>query len=1612
MRSPYPGLIAMAFALHGVTTFGAAIRMEFREPFTAKFRGAGSFEQTYACRRTETPPTIDGSVQDAAWTGIQAIEFGEDNARTSVKACYDDQQLYFAFTCFEKPGRQTQGVARDRDADVWRDDAIEICLGPPQLRKLRVWYHFIISAANSVYDHRMRFSRAYGGPFDPEFEHEVHRAGDRWSIEVTIPAAELDLPGWPGQMGVSVGRDGPGLGPSFWGKRRDVESSAFRFEGAGQAPAQDTEADEFRGNRPVVGESLSIQIDRSYARPGERWIEVDCQITPALPLAQTVVRVQLFRMAEATPVETFTITPERQRGRIDVDLRSHGLDAAELAVEVLEGKTRTGASRFLLTAQPGAETLSIGDRIPMRIDVPEGLDDAVPYPVVLGVPFPAGALWDMSRVRVIDRTGSPIPHQKQVTGLWADEGSIKWMRFDALTTPNRGCFVEVSEPSGDVAPAVPLRVQEDGGGIVVDTGVSRYVLGRGPSPIREIWLGSVKTAAATGTRGLYVLDQKGRLARAVAEEQSVTIEARGPVASCTRFEGWYATDEGQRLARHITRVECFAGQAAANVSHTLVLTEDTNEVWFKEVGWEFAVQPGADASAMFGVDHRDHDKTLSVALPDNGSSAYILQDSHYYFNHGSNHFQVISTVDGEKPKTLLEGEECGDYGVLIGSKAGLQLVCRNAALQHPKEFEAFGDRIVLKLFSGRAGEELDFRTETLIEKWDLATWYEHRTSNNMYANYYRTSPLDALKDYKSNAAGWAKTHLLLVAPLSGGQAERAPTNARTLRTPVYVHNDPNWIHRSRAMGPNYPKNSGRFPDIEQTVDAYLRWLARASARWGEYGFIDYDGGPRFSYYEKNGKLWPEMKRFNMTYALRANLWLLYARSADRNIRELTAGTARGHTDGKMSNWDTSVSRRGLIRSAAHRDLPFDWGEANMMQNGQTGCLNIHIWEYYLTGNRRANDMLLDYAAAAKRRWTPAILLHPTYPAFTLLRLAQAYAFTWDRDLRDLCAASMDLIEDRGADMRVNKYAYTSADPRSKVCDIIRAYIDSWELVGETRYYEVARTLGDYYFHQSLLRAVDGYVPTMGRVGAFLYDDRSSDMVAENMFVQCLRVPALVAPDAGDAAPGNLNCAALTNFVARIGSALHVVVDRDADTQPRASWLSFNDAGSDVAVCISKPEDEAVELLYTAPGPVAGEQPVQPIEPKSLYGTSLYRVTTYPGRGTIRLPKDMAGYAYRFSFTGSGSTAVFADRRVPLVLHAPGYWYPGPVQRPGMRWYFRLPPATQDAQIFFEGATKLNRPSGEPFAQGEARSGWIDLPADDPGLWSFQPLEHKLVRARNFPPFFAVRDPQSHFVPQIDCGREPKAAAADPPPVGTAFVPGAIRTEGNQALHLAGTRSFRIEPGTPREDGDGTQFLPYYEGTIEFFMKPLRWDSFSLPDPTRKLLIIGSFKDGGHLKIDHAVRGREKILDGYLHSLYRNTERDQGETMIRSHRPNSIFERDRWVHVACVWGHRQDAAYHPRRTKFGTNVLTVRCYLDGKWLSSPANRHSGQNSRMKGFLQFLLFYASDTALDELRISDVQRYTDDFRPPSRSQEFAVDAHTRVLCHFNGDQDILSWAPVDSD
>jgi hypothetical protein len=1579
-----------------------SLKMDFRVPFNAKFHKAGKkkYKKTYKVEAISRKPVIDGILNDEVWTKLPFIEFNKGTAKTQVKACFDSNNLYLAFICHEKSGRKSVAIDRDRDTAVWMDDTVEICVAAPAYAAENLWYHFIISRANAVFDTVWRGKKKIF--YNPVFEHAAKKGNESWIVEVAIPVKALGRSEWVKEIGFNVGRDGPGLGPFFWGKRRVMSESAFVFSGITKEEVDKRKSVSLTGNVPLQGDSIKVYLDKTYARAGERWIKADLEFAPAKgALQNSKAVIKLFKVAENNPLEELSVLPERSRGKLHIDLRKHNLEMADVSVEYFEGDKRTAAARFSVTARKCKSPLVPGEKIPVKIDLPEGIASVKQYPVTFGSPFPAGALWDLKDIELVDNEGRLLPQQKEVTGRWGPEGSIKWVRFDALVNPAKGCFIQAAGAGTAGGTAETLSLKTDNDKIIVDTGAARYVLAKGISPIEEILINGKRVSSSSGTRGLYVVDQNGRLASASAEEESVEIEASGPVASCVRFEGWYKTEKGEKLARHITRVKCFAGQAAASITHTLILTEDTNKVWFKDIGWDFAVDTGGLAKAIFGLDPKDFGKSLSAALDSKAKSVYMLQDTHYMFAHGKNHF-LVSADEGKS--ALHEGQECGDYAALMGAAGGLGIVCRDAARQHPKEFQINSRKITLKLFSNRAGEELDFRPDALIKKWDAANWSKNTYSVFRKKTYkVKGTFVENIKKTNYSAAGWSKTHQLSLIPAETGNKDIVSRQALLCSKQVYAHTDPGWIYRTRAMGTLYPKDVKRFPEIEKAVDSYFKAQVETDAMWGENGFVNYFAGPRYAYSFKDDKAYSYIKRWYYTYGLHPNMWLNYARSGERYKRDFVAGCSQTYMDIRMGHWDTPACSKGLLRGGPTH-LPIDWGTGKWMQLGQSGSLNTYLWNYYLTGYRRAGEIVENYAVACKKRFTPRQALHPTYPPYILLRLVQAYGMTFDEDIHDLCTEMMDLLGDDESMLGISKYSSQNENPTYKSRELVRAYIAGWETIGETRYYKVARLYSEYLLKKRLLEAPVKSAATMGLTASFMYEDKKDSALAENLYSQVMAVPAFFDAETNKLKTPGLICCVNFDFVNRIGDALHVVAESNVDKSPGGSWVAYDDNGSETEVYMRKPDSNAVNMYFKAPGSLAGINPLKTVNFKKPYSNRLFRVTMdqctkYSVSGNVYLPKDLLGGTYKLSFTGAGKHAVFADANLPMVFHAPQYFTPLPKQRPASKVYFKLLKNNKDSQIFFEGKAVIYQPDGSAFAEGKVLHGWVDLPDNTPGLWAFEPIEYKAVQPRNFPPFFAVRNKENYFLPEVPWKREPKVGPPAKIKAGTTYLPGLIPQKGNKSLYLSGS-GFTIPAGPKLEGEEGSAFLPYREGTIEFFIKPISWSTFELPDQTRKMLVRGSLEGGGDFIINHNVLDAEKEITFFANSLYKNSERKKGKFLIRKHRPNSIFEREKWTHVAFVWRREDNARYLGGYNDLGNNVLCLNIYVNGKEGTYGNNsRNTGKNSKLSGALKALRIYFGGSAIDELRISDKRRYLSDFIPPAADSEFSVDKNTRALFHFNG-------------
>lgn len=1129
-------------------------------------------------------------------------------------------------------------------------------------------------------------------------------------------------------------------------------------------------AGDFYPHPQVTGPGLRLSVPRAFARPGDRWIEVFVEFTDPLPAEGEVrLRAELYAIGGDSPLSSGVFSPTTRVGMLRADLRSHELPAARLALTLLQADEPRTRAEVLLSAQHADPGLREGQHIPVRIDVPAELPADEAYGLTFGVPFPAGALWETDRLRLATDAGRELPGQAEVLARWAPDGAIKWVRFDTLATAREGLRVDVLPSGATPAPLASLTVFEQDDRVLVDTGTARYTLAKGASPITSIWRDGREVARSEGARGLYVIDQQGRLGRADADGQTLVVESAGPVAACIRFEGFYRTEDGEPLARHITRVEMFAGRSEARVTHTLVLTRDSNDVWFRDIGWELTVHPGADPRARFGVSRQDPDAALTHPLGDPHASAWILQDAHVRFGGGTNHFAVAAAAADGPPAILREGAEMGDWASLAGDAGGLMAAVRDAALQHPKEFEARSDRLVIRLFSNRAGEELDFRAQTLVDKWHLPeTW--------------RGTPVRevvAAKD--SNAIGWAKTHALLLAPLAPDSAPERPAQlARLNAEKVYAHVDPHWIYATDALGGLHPKDPKQYPEVEAALDALIATFRQNLRGTAFYGFVDYNAGPTFSPRGSRGSLAME-RRFSSTYQLRPDLWSVYARSGERGVRAFAEQTNRTFADNYMAHWDGPGKTRGLFMEGnndspplphlGHGDLPFYW-ENGTVFNKQDGTSLQHVTrDYFLTGNRRAADVTRQFAEGIKRDWTPQSATRRKRKVMTYRAILHAYRLTLDPELRVLAEATLSYVYDPEGVTGLTKNKELGATYKARCA--VRALIEGWETFGTPPHYDMARRMAEHKWLRTM--PLGGTTSPLAIAGNFLYRETESPDYAAwlDYFLHAIPQRRVTASP--------FRAADFTSGVALAQDVMARVPPADRARTSRAAYR--DDPRRPVRIVVSKGVYDNLDVWFMTRGPVpaATNEWVRPLSSPQLRSRDRSLISMESSsnlapnahghvRMRVNIPKEAPGeiYALRPLHHGHHYVVAVATRpevlqtepqgrgwtqpyewtgRAPLVLHAPKGWR---TESTPVAVYFNVPETATAPRIYFSEPTALFLPDGTAFADGNGVSDWVALPANQPGLWRFETSAGpRDIDVENLPPYFAFDDPATYFVPPVD-----------------------------------------------------------------------------------------------------------------------------------------------------------------------------------------------------------------------------------------------------------------------
>ncbi|MBM3474749.1 MAG: hypothetical protein FJX75_15910 [Armatimonadetes bacterium] len=148
------------------------------------------------CPRVAEAPVIDGVPDEACWMEAARVwGFTEPLSEaapakaTAARVCFDDSALYLAFECAEPQPGSLRLQARPGSEDVWQDDCVEVWLGAgaSQLE----FDQFIVNAAGITQSLRSR--PGVRGPVPGEWSAAAKVGADRWTVEMAVPFATLEL---------------------------------------------------------------------------------------------------------------------------------------------------------------------------------------------------------------------------------------------------------------------------------------------------------------------------------------------------------------------------------------------------------------------------------------------------------------------------------------------------------------------------------------------------------------------------------------------------------------------------------------------------------------------------------------------------------------------------------------------------------------------------------------------------------------------------------------------------------------------------------------------------------------------------------------------------------------------------------------------------------------------------------------------------------------------------------------------------------------------------------------------------------------------------------------------------------------------------------------------------------------------------------------------------------------------------------------------------------------------------------------------------------------------------------------------------------------------------
>ncbi len=204
--------------------------------------------RTMKAARVETPPVIDGVLEEVWFTSEPARDFGQfrpalgstPDAATEVYVLYDGRALYVGWVCHEPDTGRLVASATVRDMFLNNDDSVDLLLDSTNSGK--DCYDFMVNCRGTRFDGTVtQDGEDSGSEYDSHWEAQTSVGAEAWYCEMAIPWTSIRYDRKASSFGVNFLRfRKPVFEESFWvceGTNPNRVSEFGRMEGLENLPS-------------------------------------------------------------------------------------------------------------------------------------------------------------------------------------------------------------------------------------------------------------------------------------------------------------------------------------------------------------------------------------------------------------------------------------------------------------------------------------------------------------------------------------------------------------------------------------------------------------------------------------------------------------------------------------------------------------------------------------------------------------------------------------------------------------------------------------------------------------------------------------------------------------------------------------------------------------------------------------------------------------------------------------------------------------------------------------------------------------------------------------------------------------------------------------------------------------------------------------------------------------------------------------------------------------------------------------------------------------------------------------------------------------------------------